>query len=57
MRTWNEREARRAATKSASARLQFESTDLFPMDQFTPERMGDLAERARAAIRRRTEAY
>lgn len=57
MRTWNQREVQRASLRKQAAQIEFERTNLFPMEQFTPERMGALAERARAAIRRRTEAY
>ncbi len=56
MKTWEERNARRAKLTPSEEAL-FDESDPFPLDLFPMDALEGLAERARAALRRRTEAY
>ncbi len=56
MRIWDERNLRRAKLSQAEE-AHFDETDPFPLEAFAVRDLESLAERARAALRRRSEAY
>jgi len=56
MRIWDERNLRRAKLSQAEE-AHFDETDPFPLEAFVMRDLEALAERARAALRRRAEAY
>jgi hypothetical protein len=55
-RIWNEREKRRAQLRGAEA-SGFDTTEPWPLELFSMQDLEALAERAKAAIKRRSEPY